>query len=297
VRSEGAGDPRTREGVPANLALVSPEYFRALGVPLLAGRAFTDADGAGAPAVAIVSASLARQLAPRGDAVGRRFFAGSANDPVEWTTVVGVVPDFVLNAAQADTRLMFFRPWAQDSWWSADRWLVVRRAAGVEYPGGSVRRLVAALGPDVPLSEVQSLESFIDRSLAGPRSTGTILGVFAVAGLLVSLLGLHGVIAYAMSQRTRELGIRMALGANRERLLGWVLSGALRTIVTGLALGAVGTVLALRLLPDLVRVEPVRDLPSLLAVAALVAATGVAAAFAPAWRATRIEPAVALRHD
>ncbi len=297
VRPDDRGDPRRYEGVSANLTHVSADYFRALDIPMRAGRAFTDADRAGSPAVAIVSASLAERLYPGGRAVGRRLYHDSADDPLAWVTIVGVVPDRVSSTDAIQSRDLVYRPWEQGSWWSADRWLVLRAAPGRELPMNAVRARIAALDRGVPLSDVQPFARFIDDGLSRERLLAGVGAAFAVAGLIVALLGLYGVLAYATARRTREIGIRMALGADRTAVLRLVLAGTWRSVALGLVVGALAAVVAVRPLAGLLFATSPFDVATWAGVFALVLVASWSASWLPAHRATRIDPAIALRQD
>jgi len=297
VRADDRGDPRRFEGVSANLTHVSADYFRALDIPLRAGRAFTSDDRGGSPPVAIVSASLAERLYPGGRAVGRRIYHDSADDPLTWVTIVGVVPDRVSSTEAIQSRDLVYRPWEQGSWWSADRWLVLRAAGGRELPLSAVRERVAALDRSVPLTGVQPFARFIDDGLSRERLLAGVGAAFAAAGLVVALLGLYGVLAYATARRTREIGIRMALGADRSAVLRLVLGGTSRSVALGLAVGAAAALFAVRPLAGMLFATSPFDLFTWASVFALVLAASLAASWLPAHRATRIDPAIALRQD
>jgi predicted permease len=260
-----------------------------MGIRVLRGRVFTDQDYAGAPPVVVINESLARHYWPDEDPVGRRV---SFDGGETWDTIVGVV---------ADTRQRLDRESGDELYWSilqrpnlSSSWLVQTRTE----PARMARQVRAALydlDPDQPVDRFRTLDQVRDASLAPPRLTTMLLTLFAMLALVVTAAGMAGVIAFSVSQRTQEFGIRMALGAPRARVLGMVLRQGAWLVGLGLALGAVGALLLTSTISTLLfGVEPT-DLTTYAGVALVLVAVALLACYVPARRAASVDPLVALR--
>ena len=274
---------------------VTPDYFRAMGIPLVRGRLLTDADRADSPAVMVVSESTARALFPGRDPIGERVRIG-AHDEGPWRTIVGVAGDVRhVDVALAPTPQMYL-PQAQvtDGFFN----LVVLASAGNPASlAGPIRREVRALDPGVPVYDVASMEERVARSAAPRRFVMQLLAAFAVSALALAALGLYGVVAHSVGQRTREIGIRMALGATPRDIVRLVLGGGAGLIATGLAAGLLGALGATRFLSAILYEVRPADPAALAAAAAVLAAAAFAAHWLPARRASRIDPIAALRSE
>ncbi|MBD0320300.1 MAG: ABC transporter permease, partial [Gemmatimonadetes bacterium] len=291
---EDGGVPLAVEGqpLPAGAAApfagewrVTPDYLRVMGIPLLRGRALTDADRQGAPAVALVNQAMARRFWPGQDPVGRRI------KPVwwqEWITVVGVVGDVKDGGLQEESGLQLYRPVAQGP--STSMHLVVRTRAAPEALAAPVAQEVWAVDPDVPVSDVRTMREVVAASVAGPRSAMTLLGLFAGIALVLGAIGVYGVIAYAVSRRTQEFGIRMAMGASRGAVVGLVLRQGGRLAAAGVGAGLLAALVLTRVLASLLFGVSAADPLTFGVVALLVLGLALLASYVPAWRATRIEP-------
>jgi putative ABC transport system permease protein len=269
---------------------VSPDYFRVLGVPLLRGRAFSAADRSGAPPVAIVSAALARRLWPTEDAVGQRVELGG-----ESVAVVGVAGDVRSAGLLGPPEPVLYQPQAQHS---RRRVALLVRGAGA--PEDLARVAVAAIqavDPHQAIRRIRTLEQVLATSLDESRFLGIVLGTFAGFALLLSTMGLYGVIAYAVAQRGREIGIRLALGAAPRRIFRMVLGEGLRQMLLGLTVGLVGAFAAGRVLASRLSGVGAADPLTFGAVIGLLVAVGLLACCVPARRAARLDPVVALKAD
>jgi predicted permease len=277
---------------------VTPGAVRTLGIPLVAGRDLADADRAGAPGAVLVDVPAVRAYWPEfagdvGRAVGqrvRRVNAGSA-----WETVVGVVGGVVRDSLSGEPAPTVYRAMAQD--YPAEMRVVTRGAAGPEALAPALRRAVAELEPTVPLGEVRALGALVDDSAARPRFVAGVLAAFALAAVALGAVGVYGVVAFAVARRTREVGVRVALGATPAAVRAMVLRDGARLALLGGALGLAGAVAAggaaRRLFYGLGAVEPA----VLAGVVALLAAVVLLASLAPARRAGRVSPLVAMRAD
>jgi putative ABC transport system permease protein len=282
--------PTGADGHTALWRAVSPDYFRVLGVPVLRGRAFSAADRSDAPPVAIVSAALARRLWPTEDPVGKRVDLGG-----ESVEVVGVAGDVRYAGLLGPPEPVLYQPQAQHS---RRRVALLVRGAGA--PEDLARVAVAAIhavDPNQAIRRIRTLEQVLATSLAESRFLGIVLGAFAGFALLLSTTGLYGVIAYAVAQRGREIGIRLALGAAPRRIFGTVLGEGLRQMLLGLTLGLVGAVAAGRVLASRLSGVGAADPLTLGAVVGLLVAAGLLACTVPARRAARLDPMVALRTE
>jgi putative ABC transport system permease protein len=277
----------------AALAGVSPGYFRTLGIPVLEGRAFTVEDRAGGARAAVVSAATARALWPGESAVGRRIPL-EEDDVVE---VVGVVGDVRLQSLAGEPGLMLYRPFEQGQIGGARAGVVARVETRPELLAADFRQAVWAVDPDQPVARVAPFPELLGDSLREPRATSTLFGSFAVLTALLSALGLYGLMAEIVTRRTHEIGVRMALGAGRARVVRLMMGRALGLTAVGVAAGAVGAHLASRFLESLLFAVAPTDPPTYVAVAALLFGVAALAAWAPARRAARTDPASALRAE
>ncbi len=278
-----------------HMQTVSPGYFAAMGIPLLRGRAFDDNDGADQPPVAIVSRSVARQFWPNGDAVGKRL--GYPFDS-PWLTVVGVVPDTKQDSLRDTSNVSIYMPWSQRSLLvGSELWLVTRTVGDPAAAGAAIRRLVAEIDRSVPVSDVRTMDAVVADSMSGSRFTMLLVGAFALLALTLGAVGIYGVMSYLVSERTREMGIRIALGASAAGVVGLVVGRAARLAVAGTIVGIAAALVATRFLRDwLYGVSPT-DPVTFSVVPLLFLGVAVLASYAPARRATRADPAAALRAD
>jgi putative ABC transport system permease protein len=297
--AEGDVSPR------ADWQVVTPGYLEAMGVPLLQGRLITAADHGDAPGVVVLGRTAAARYWPEGGALGARFVLGGGAAPGE-VTVVGIVEDVAHAELGAGPTAQMYLPHAQFRFWngggpvrSLD--LVLVSAGDPGQAAATLRDAVRALDPELPVASVRTMEEVVAVSLARSRLLAWLVGAFAALALALASVGIYGVTAYAVGRRTRELGIRMALGAGAPRVLAMVMGEGVRTLLAGLLVGALGALLLTRaltrglgeLLYGVVPWDPV----TLAGAAALLAAVGGAAFLFPAWRATRVDPATPLRAD
>jgi putative ABC transport system permease protein len=275
-------------------SLVTPGYFRALGIRILRGRDLAPADDERASRVAVVSETFAERFWPGEDALGKRLQVGS-----QWWSVVGVVPDVKQVRLYDAPEPQFYRPHAQDPW--PDLTFAVRVRGGAPTAAArlapEIRRTVREVDPSVPVYTVRTMAAIVRNSIAAQRLYGALFAGFAAVALLLATAGIYGVTAYYVSRRTPEIGIRMALGAERRRIVRLVMSQGAVTVGLGLALGLVGALVAARALARvLYGVRP--DAPLLYAgIAALLGLTALAALYVPARRAAAVDPMVALRAE
>ncbi len=290
--------------VHAQLGLVTPGYFQTLGIPILRGRPLTAADRRGGQKVMVVSEAAASQLFPGEDPIGRQVGcceAGPDNGP-DFKVIVGVAGDLRLNGPGEPTPATFYLPIAQapdDAWnWIQRTLYVVARArdgASAEALVPELRRAVAAVDPGVPLYNVRTMEQRMGDSLATARFNTLLLGLLGAIGLLLAAAGIYGVVSYFVTQRTAEIGVRMALGATTRDVTRLVMRQAAVPVAVGLVAGLAASTMATRLLAAyLVGIER-GDPLTLAGVVAVLAATALLASFVPVHRATRVDPVAALQ--
>jgi predicted permease len=275
----------------ANVRGISPNYFSVLRVPLVRGRAFRATDDATAPLVVMINASLARELFGDADPIGKRI-ANCPGGPA-LREVIGVVGDTHANGLRRGTADEVYFPYAQFT--QRSMWLAVRGSVPVTSLTPAIRKAVAAIDPELPLSGLSTMENVVARSIATPRFTTTLFALLGALGLLLAAIGIYGVIAYFVSQRTHELGVRMALGASAQRLVGLVVRQGLMFALIGVAIGSAISLAATQLMSGLLFGVTAHDPLTFAGVAGLLTAVAVAASFVPAWRATRVDPLEALR--
>ena len=272
----------------SSLTIVSPGYFATLGIRLLEGREFTRSDTANSAAVVIINEAFAKACWPGSSAIGQRI-----GQPDAWQEIVGVVADVrsATDPGEPTTRFQCYRPLAQDA---ASGLAVAVRG---HVTGDLLRRAVAELDPDLPLSEAGSVRAQVGRFFGQVAVAGWLLASFAGLGLLLAALGTYGVIAGFVNQRTNEIGVRMALGAQIRDVLWLVLGRGLRLSVVGLVIGSLGAFGMARVLSSITPgLKP--NAPAVFALAGgLLLAVAFLACWIPARRASRVDPMTALRTD
>jgi putative ABC transport system permease protein len=281
-------------GPTPKFAGISTDYLRVMGIPLRAGRAFSDADREGAPAVALVDEAAARTLWPNDNAIGKRLrFVWLKN----WITVVGVVGDVHRDSLTSSPEPSLYVPVRQVPL-PAEGYLLLQLSPDARIDAnltGAIRAAVASVNPTVPLGRIRPMRVLVDDSAAAPRFTSLLLAIFAMAALLLGAIGIYGVVAYSVARRTREIGVRMALGARRSDVLGMVLGEGARLAGIGLVAGFAAALAAGRLLAGLLFGVRPTDPTILLTVPLLLGVVAIAAALIPARRASRVDPVLTMR--
>ncbi len=286
--------------------IITPDYLSTLGIPVLRGRGFTAADSApSAQRVVLVSRSTAERYWPGRDPIGEHVRPAWMS---QWWTVVGVVGDVRENDITTDiadwidgVTYMPYGPHAVQSHGPegtpAEMTLVMKTSEDRWQLGGELQTVVAGLNHEVPVSRVETLAGWIAEAVSGPRSTASLFSLFAGLALLLGAVGIYGVISYSVAQRTREIGIRIALGARRHEVLMMILRQGARLAFAGVAIGLLGALLLTQLMASLLYGVGARDPMTYAAVAILLVLVALAASYLPARRATRVDPVVALRYE
>jgi putative ABC transport system permease protein len=276
--------------------IVSPGYFRALSIPLIVGRAFNRSDTAQSQRVVIVSQSFARHFWPGQQAVGKRI--GHLFGEKDWSLVVGVVGDVRQGGLSADVPIILYLPYAQGPIFFANQMtFVVRTESSPLSIIGGLRSTVQSIDPEIPIFDTASMDDLISKSVWQPRFDSVLLAAFASLALLLAVVGIYGVMSYAVVQRQKEIGIRMALGAGRHRLTRMVVRQGGVLAIIGIAIGVIAALAVSRLISAfLFGVEP-NDPGTFCGVSALLLLFALTACYLPARRAAQVNPMVALRHE
>jgi predicted permease len=284
--------------------MISPDYFRAMKIDVRQGRVFGDADDAGAQPVAVVNEAFVRRFGAGQDAARLQFRVGGRNNGEQQRQIVGVVADIKQQGLDSPAPPMVFLPLAQVS----DRLLagvraftsfnfVVRTAAPAANVLPAIRREIEGLNSTLPLSHVSTMEGLASRSVASQRFSLLLLGMFAVLGLLLAAVGIYGVISYTVTQRTREIGVRVALGAQKGDVLRLILWQGMGLTLAGVVAGLLGSLALTRVISSLLFGVGAHDLATFAGVTLLLSTVALAACLVPAWRATKVDPMVALRYE
>ena len=290
---EGQPDPPASSDAHAQWTVIQPDFFKTVGVTVIAGRAFTDHDVKDSQPVIIISQAMAREMFPNQNPLGRRI--RSWRDENLYREIVGVVGDLRNSDIAEDPENCVYIPHAQDSWNTMA--LMIRTEGDPLSLLKSIRGQIRSQDSQLAISAIKTMESIVEEELARTRFSMFLLGVFAAVAMLLAAIGIYGVMAYSVSQRTREIGIRIALGASRSNVLGLVASQGLILTAVGIGLGVAGALALTRFMKALLFGVNPADPATLLAVCGLLGGITVAAWYIPARRAARVEPVEALRHE
>jgi len=284
------------------LNVVTSDYFRVMGIPVLSGRGFEDSDVSGSP-VAVVTAETARRFWPAESAIGKHI---RLVDDKDWRTIVGVISDvraydLVHNAPRwiDGTAYVPYNPLAtlENKRVPSEMTIAIRATSGGSELAGLLRESVAALSNEVPVSEVQTMDAVVTGAVSTPAATTSLFVAFAALALLLGIIGIYGVFSYLVAQRTREIGLRVALGAQRRDVLVLVMKEGAKFSLAGIAIGLLSAVFVTRsMASQLYGVSPLDPL-TYLAVALVMAAVALLACYVPTRRAMRVDPAIALRYE
>jgi putative ABC transport system permease protein len=289
--AEGWAQPPAGPEVIGPWNTVGPGYFAMMGTPLLRGREFTEQDERNGVPVAIVNQEFVRRMFPNENPIGKRF--RSWRDENILREIVGVVGNVRYMGANDETRAIAYVPHTQNAWSTMS--VIVRTTRDPRALLPEVRRTVGALDPNIAVANLSTLEEAHSRSIAAPRFNALLLSVFALLALLLATIGIYGVLAYGVSQRVREIGVRMALGARRSDVIALILSEAMVLVGAGLSLGLIGALATTRFLGRLLFELNARDPATFAGVALVLGLVALLASFIPAQRATGVHPMTVLR--
>jgi predicted permease len=295
---EGKPDPPPGQPQIANNRVISPEYFRTLEIPLVKGRLLSEQDTVQTPRVAIINQAMARRFWGDEDPVGKRFQFGARTTQAPWLTVVGVVGDVRQEGLNTDSIPEHYTPFTQEHHrWARPRVLFVRTTGDPLNLVAAVKSQIWAIDKDQTIHAVQTMEEIVARSLAPRRFNLWLLGVFASLALMLASVGIYGVISYAVSQRTREIGVRMALGAQQQDILKLIVGQGLVLTLSGVSLGLIASFALTRWLESLIFGVSATDPLTFAAVALLLTVVALLACYLPARRAASVNPMTALHYE
>jgi len=297
ITVEGMPVPKLGSFPHPDVHIVSPGYVDVLGINLVSGRSFTAADNENAPRVGMINALLARQYFANQNPVGKRFHFGhpSANNPKEWITIVGVVGNTKLYGLDNPSRLEVYVPLHQSP--VSEMNLVVQSGSDPATLTSAIRRIVHSIDKDQPISNVATMKQLMNDSVSTRRLALIVLALFSALALALAAVGIYGVLSYSVSQRTHEIGIRMALGAQRGHVLRMILVQAMKIIGLGMFIGLVLSLALSRLMSSLLFSVSAADPATFVGVAALLTLIAMLACYIPAHRALSVDPVIALRQE
>jgi len=296
ITLEGRPEPAPGQLLIPNARIVSSDYTRAVGMKLIEGRMFDGRDGTATPMVALINQTMARSFWPGENPVGKRFKPGAYQGHSPWITIAGIVGDVHQAGLDLPARPEMYLPYQQQEFFSPD-WLTVRTADDPMRLAEIVRQQIWAVDKEQPVVGTRPLEDLVDENLASRKIQASLLGGFAGLALVLATLGIYAVLSFAVTQRTQEIGIRVALGAHQSDVLRLVLSQGLRLFLIGAVLGLVGALALSRTLEHLLYGVSASDPISITTVIVLLGAVILLACYVPARRATRVDPLVALRYE
>jgi predicted permease len=285
--------PQPGEDTETSYNVVAPRYFETMRIPMLRGRSFTDADRTGSPPVVIVNEAFARRYWPNADPIGKRLSANGSGGP--FREVVGVTRTGKYNTLGEDPRPFYYLPLWQE--YNGTVTLHVRTAGDPRALIGSVREAIRAVDPIVPVVDVKTMEEQMLVALLPARLAGTLLGAFGLLALLLASVGIYGVMAYAVVSRTREIGVRRALGAQTNSLLRLILGEGMRLAAIGFAIGLVAALALTRFVSSLLYGVTPTDPLTFVGALGILTVAALVACYIPALRALRVDPVTALRYE
>ena len=277
----------------ADCRFITPDYLKALGIPLVKGRSFSESDGPQSPHVLLINETMARRYFPNEDPIGKRLTLGINNFSGQ---IVGVVGDVKHVSLDAETNEEVYAAYSQAPYWT-DMTLVMRTSGDPMSLAGAVRNEVASADKQVPIARVRTMETIASESLGQPRFRTLLMGLFGITALLLASVGIYGVMSYAVTQRTHEIGIRMALGAQVRDVRRLVIRNGMTLALAGVAIGLLGAFALTRLMTSLLFGVAATDAVTFGMVSGGLVLVALLACYIPARRATKVDPLVALRYE
>jgi putative ABC transport system permease protein len=275
---------------------IGTDYFRTLGIPVLQGRAIEETDNDDSQPVALINQTMARRYFPDGEAVGKRIRAGGFEPEDPWITVIGVVGDVKYTGIEVEQGPTIYAPYEQTGI-RGSIYLLLRTPADPQSLVPAVRYEIAQIDSTLPLAIIKTGDHLLAEAVGQPRFHTLLITIFGFVALLIAAVGIYGVISYSVAQRTHEIGIRMALGAQSADVLRMVVLQGMKFTFIGVAAGLVAAFLLTRLIEDLLYKVSATDLMTYIVVTAVLTGVALVACFVPARRAAKVDPMVALRHE
>jgi putative ABC transport system permease protein len=295
ITIEGRPVPTPEDEAGASYRLTCPGYFRALGIPLVRGRDFPHGDTVSAPGAVIINETMAKAYWQGRDPIGTRLKLGGANSTNPWATVVGVVKDVRHFGLQNEFRREMFRPYSQLAWPSMT--VTVKAANEPMALASPVRGALRHIDPEGPVTRIRTMEDVLEESMGARKFPMLLLGGFSLVALVLAAIGVYGVVSYIVSQRTREIGIRMALGARAAEVVRMVVRRSMTPIAAGIVVGVLGSIWASRLLGTLLYEVKPHDPVVLGSIVLVLGGSAVAASLVPARRAASVDPLIVLKEE
>jgi putative ABC transport system permease protein len=296
VGIEGQPDPPPGQERIVVTRIISPGYFDTMSIPILRGRGLTEQDTETTPNVVVVSETMARRYWPGEDAVGKRIAAGRIRSPEDWIQVVGVVKDVRQFELNAEPRPQMYLTYRQAGFFDS-RDLVVKTDVDPASMAATVRKAVWEIDKDQPVSNIQTMDEILADSIARQRFSMLLLAIFAAVALVLAGVGIYGVMSYSVAQRTHEIGIRMALGAQTGAVLKLAVGYGMKLVIAGIAIGLIAAFALTRVMSTLLFGVTATDPTTFTLISLLLIAVAVLASYVPARRATRVNPIIALRYE
>jgi putative ABC transport system permease protein len=290
---EGRAAASGTDDLVADRRMISPGYFNTLGIQLLRGRSFTDRDDQTSPGVVIVSESWARRFLPNEDPIDKRIKLGGRDSTRPWLSVVGIAGDVRDTRLESEARPCVYIPYPQFT--SSSMTLVMRGASDPKLLIPAIREEVWAIDKDQPVTDVKTMDQYVAASVSPRRFNATLLAIFAGLALVLASVGIYGVMAYSVTQRTHEIGIRMALGAQSSHVIKLVVGRGMALVFTGVAIGLGGAIASTRVMTSLLYGVSATDPMTFAGVSLLLVAISLLASYIPARRAMKVDPMIALR--
>ena len=294
IGAEGVPDPPPSQRPDVIFRAIGPGYFNTMGIPIVGGRDFTDQDNADSKDAVIISEKTAQHFWPGQDPIGKRLKPGSSTSKGEWREVIGIVKDVRQNDLIAPPKMQMYFTYRQLKDIAANA-LVLRTTVEPMSLAGAVRNAIWSVDKDQTVANIDTMDHIVAEAVARQRFSMVLLGVFAVLALLLASVGIYGVMSYSVAQRTREIGIRMALGARRADVLQMTVQQGLKLVGAGMVLGLAAAFLLTRVMATLLYGISATDPITFIGISMVLLAVAILASYIPALRATRVDPIVALR--
>jgi putative ABC transport system permease protein len=296
IATEGRADPPPDQRRDVVTRVVGPRYFETMGIALVAGREFTEKDKEDSPWGVVISEMTARYFWPGENPIGKRLKPGTSASTSRWREVIGVAEDVRQNDFVAEPKLQMYLTYEQADWFAPNA-LVVRTSVDPLSLGPAVRRTVWEIDKDQPVSDIRSMEDIVSEAVARQRFSMLLLGIFASLALFLAAVGIYGVMSYSVAQRTREIGIRMALGAQRSDVLKMTIRHGLQLVFVGVVIGLAAAFVLTRVMSSLLFGVSATDPITFVAISLLLMSVALLASYIPALRSMKIDPMVALRYQ